>query len=379
MRILLIGDASNYHRALAGGLRSLGQDVVIASNGSRWMNTERDIDISRKPGKISGGILWLQLMKLMLTKFRGYDIVEISNPIFIDQRPNRNNVLFKYLKNHNKSIFLSGLGTDTEYIRMSLDPKSKLKYNEWFVNGQPTPYHLHRSDIRDAWLNDPLKSHCDMVYNEIDGIVTALYEYNLSCQRTVPAHKVAYGGIPIDTEAISPVHIPERPSKVKLFLGMHSDRKLEKGTDRMLAAAKKVVEKYPDKCTLDIVENLPYNIYLERLRNAHVVLDQLYSYTPATNALLAMAMGLNTISGGEEDFYNFIGEKDMRPVINALPDDDALYRTIEDTVLHPELIRPRGMMGREFVRKHNDSTVVAKRFIDFWSKRLEDKRTPLRR
>ena len=106
------------------------------------------------------------------------------------------------------------------------------------------------------------------------------------------------------------------------------------------------------------------------MRNSHVVLDQLYSYTPATNSLLAMAMGLNTLSGGEKEFYDFIGEHELQPIINAVPNEDVLFRTLEDVVLHPELIVKRSHEGRKFVEKHNDSNIVAQRFIDFWQQKI---------
>lgn len=373
LNILFVGDASNYHRALAEGLRNMGHNVVIASNGSGWMDTERDIDISRKNNRLSGALLWVKLQMLMRSRFRGFDVVEISNPIFLNQRPVRNKILFHQLKKHNRSIFLSALGTDTPYVDMCIDEASPLDYSEWSIYGKPSPYREASPEILNAWLGNPLRKHCDMIYDEIDGAISALYEYDIVCRKRLPADKVAYGGIPIDTSAITPVEMPDKIDKVRLFLGMHRDRKLEKGTDRMFAAAKRVVERYPDRCSLEIVENLPYNEYLERLRSSHVVLDQLYSYTPATNALLAMAMGLNTISGGEEDYYNFIGEHELSPVINALPDDEALTRIIEDVVLNPDKIKVRSVQGREFVVKHNDKMVVAQRFVDFWRKRLDQK------
>ena len=181
---------------------------------------------------------------------------------------------------------------------------------------------------------------------------------------------VAYGGIPIDTKTITPKYIDQIPEIITLFLGRHRDRQAEKGTDRIEQVAKAIVEKYPNRCRLDIVENLPYDEYLSRLRNAHVVLDQLYSYTPATNALLAMAMGLNTLSGGEDDFYNFIGETELRPTINAVPNNETLFSIFNDVVAHPEKLITRSREGRLFVDKHNDSQVVAQRFINFWLKKM---------
>lgn len=57
MKILLAGDYSNYHRALSLALRRMGHEVVVASDGSQWMNTARDIDTSRPfKNKVGGTV-----------------------------------------------------------------------------------------------------------------------------------------------------------------------------------------------------------------------------------------------------------------------------------------------------------------------------------
>lgn len=96
-----------------------------------------------------------------------------------------------------------------------------------------------------------------------------------------------------------------------------------------------------------------------------------FIYTPATNALLAMSMGKVTVSGGEEDFYNFIGESKLRPIVNANPADTGqLISELTSIVDNPDRIKQLGRQGRMFVRRHNDASVVAKRFTDFWERRL---------
>ena len=50
MKILFVGDASNMHHCLAQQLRKMGHHAIVASNGSGWMNTSRDIDLRRNPG-----------------------------------------------------------------------------------------------------------------------------------------------------------------------------------------------------------------------------------------------------------------------------------------------------------------------------------------
>lgn len=372
MKILFIGDYSNYHRCIAGALGKMGHDVTVASNGSRWMQTGRDIDLSRPfNGKIGGLALWIKTRRL-LSRFKDYDIVQINNPVFLELRPERVKTIFDFLKDNNRLVFLTAMGTDTAYADMCASADSPLRYNEWFVNGALSPLHKQCPDKFKAWRQPPLSTHCEYVYNKIDGIISGLYEYHIAFKHVVPPEKISYAGIPIETDTLELSVSGAVPEKVKFFIGMHKDRKTEKGTDRMLAAIQAVVKTHPDKCTLQIIENVPYKEYIKLMCGSHIILDQLYSYTPATNALIGMAHGLTAVTGGEPEFYDFIGEFENRPIVNAVPDDKQLYDTLEDIALHPERIPILAVKNREFVVKHNDSKIVAKRFLDFWTKRLNN-------
>lgn len=371
LKILLFGDASNLHRCLAEGLRRKGHFVTVASDGNRWMDTERDIDLSRPfQGKLGGAWLWLKAKRLLNIKLKGFDIVSVANATFPFLKPNRMELILSSLKENNTNIFVNALGPDTFYVNSCLSNNGGLGYTEWQVNGSPTDFYHASANAVNRWNATPLSSLYKHLYTSSVGTTTALYEYQVIWGNLLQKNFIGYTGIPIDTRSIQPVEIPERPDKVKLFLGIKKEHMLEKGTDRIMAAAKRVAERFPYKCSLEIVENRPYKEYVERMRNSHVVLDQLYSYTPATNALLAMAAGINTLSGGEPEYYEFIGEKELRPVINAIPDDEALYETLVDVISHPDLIRKRGLQGREFVKRHNDVDVVAERYLNFWKSRM---------
>ena len=115
---------------------------------------------------------------------------------------------------------------------------------------------------------------------------------------------------------------------------------------------------------------MPYRDYLAAMRSADIVLDQLYSYSPATNALQAMAAGQAGLSGGENEFYDFITEPSLRPVINCSPSEDEIYSTLKEYVLNPEKVVEAGKQGRRFVKKHNDSLTVAARHLKFWNEKL---------
>ncbi len=368
--MLLVGDASNCHNALAGGLRKLGHEVTVASDGTGWMDTRRDIDLRRhRDDKLGGLELWLRTLKLR-GRMTGYDVVSIATQGFIPLRPVRQRKLYDFLRRGNRGMFYTALGTDSNYVEWALSPGCPLGYTEYRYGGADTAYLREERGLADDWLSEPMRDFCSHIYDTIDGAVSVLYEYDMALRRKLPPDMIAYGGIPIDLDSLEPVDLPDRIGKVRLFLGRHRGRELEKGWDILEAAAAEVAARHPGRCELVTVENRPYSEYIALLRSAHVLLDQLYSYTPATGALLAMAYGLAVVSGGEDEYYDFIGECDCRPVINGLPDRDSLVQTLERIVLDPSEIVRRGRMGRDFVRKHNADTVVAQRFVDFWQKRL---------
>lgn len=369
LRILLLGDASNFHSTLATALRSMGHRVTVASDGTGWMDTPRDIDLNRGNGKLGGLALWLRMRYRLPRRLSGYDIVSIAGTHFAALRPQRLSMLFDMIRASNAKVFMTALATDSNYIDECFRPDSPLSYSEWQVDGRPTPHSTANMHIARDWQSAPLRDYCNHLTSNVDGVVTALYEYHLSYSRILPPQRLAYGGIPIDTSRFSYIPTMSVPSKVNLFLGYPSARALEKGADRLLHAARRVAADYPDRCNLDVVSNVPFDEFTRRLASAHVVIDQLYSYTPATTALMAMAMGKTVLSGAEPQFYDFIGEKQLHPVINVTPRDDRLiYEAIKETVLNPSLLARRGAEGREFVMRHNDSRVVARRYLDFWQR-----------
>lgn len=371
MKILLMGDYSNCHRTLATGLRRLGHEVTVASNGSHWLDTERDIDLTRRRGKLGGMRYYLDLRYRLRGRLSGYDIVSIHNPGFVELRPGRAIEIFNQLKRDNRAVFLTAMGSDLPYLDLCEATDSPLKYNEWFIGGRPAPLNISSPGLWDEWHSPELRRLHSAVYAGIDGAVSVLYEYDLAIRRALPEGMTAYGGLPIDTRSITPVDIDLGPAdKVRIFLGRHRGRLAEKGTDLLETAARRVVERHPSLAELIIVENRPYREYIELLRSAHIVLDQIYSYTPAINALLAMAYGLNVVSGGEPEYYDFIGERDNRPVINAVPELEGLTSILERAVLDRGMIAERGRRSREFVELHNDCDIVARRFLSFWQERL---------
>ncbi|MCM1153401.1 MAG: hypothetical protein NC328_07095 [Muribaculum sp.] len=370
-KVLLIADYSNFHFTLAKGLRDLGCEVNVVSDGSAFMQCRHDVDISRRPGKLGGLALFLKMCRIR-NLLSGYDFVSLRNPNFLELKPDKSRFFFRRLLKDNRHVFLTDLTTDTPFLDMLEAPDSPLSYSEWFVDGKPNRLRLLDAPQWDGWHAPPMRRLDNEVYDNIDGAVSALYEYHLSLQRRLPPEKIAYGGIPIDVDEINPSFV-DTSGKIRFFLGRDYRRKLIKGTDLLEQAARDVMAANPGKVELDIVENVSRTEFFERMRQCNVVLDQIYSYTPATTALEAMAMGIPVVSGAEPEFYEFIGEKESFPIYNAPIELDPLRRLLQSIVADRRRLRENSLAGRDFVRRHNDKSVVAARFLNFWKSRAASK------
>ena len=372
MKILFIGDASNFHNTLAHALRDMGHTCVVASDGSRWQKNDRDIDITRKSGKL-GAIGYMVDIIRKLPQMKNFDIVHFVSPHFFHLRPNKLIPFFKYIKKHNQHVFHSAISTDHQYVKTCYDGKT-FRYSDYLIGEKTSPYmKSHEGKAQHQWLSSEVADYNEYFIKNIEGTIACLYEYYVSYKDIIP-HKLGYAGIPIDTRSLKPNFIENEPDKVRFFIGIQKDRTILKGTDRLLDALKRVCEQYPNQCEMLVAENVPYKEYVKMMLSSHVILDQIYSYTPATNALIAMAQGLVAVSGAEPEFYDFIGETENKPIINISPMiENDIHNKLEWIIQNKHELPRLSRMSREFVVKHNDSHLVAQRHIDFWDKIISKK------
>ena len=379
MKILLMGEYSNVHATLAEGLRKLGHHVTMLSNGDFWKNYPRDIDLVRKPGKL-GGIMYMMKLYTNVHKLRGYDIVQLINPMFLELKAERIFPIYQYLRKHNKKVILGGFGMDYYWVSVCCKDKP-LRYSDFNI-GNELRTNADALKERKDWLGTEKGRLNQMIAEDCDGIITGLYEYWACYQPGFP-QKTTFIPFPIKPKLITSGNgnsytnaenhqvIPlDIPKKVKLFIGINKSRSEYKGTDIMLKAAQAIAKKYPDKAELRIAESIPFAEYVKMMNGSDAILDQLYSYTPSMNPLEAMARGIICIGGGELENYEIIHEDKLRPIINVLPNYESVYQELEHLVLHPELVPLLKQQSIEYISKHHDYIKVAKRYEAFYQKLL---------
>ena len=359
MRILLLGEYSNVHNTLAKGLRELGHQVTVASNGDSWKDYPRDVDLSRREGML-GGITLLTKVWSQLPRWRNYDVVQLINPMFLELKAERIRPIYQYLRKHNKKIVLGAFGMDYYWVHECICRKP-LRYSDFNIGDQLRSDETAAWEQRD-WLDTSKGELNQHIANDCDAIVTGLYEYD-ACYRPLFPEKTTF--IPYPIGPMSPMS-PMRPmspmSPINLFIGISRGRSAYKGTDIMLQAAEAIKQKYPDRLNLVKAEGIPFSEYQRLMDSSDVILDQLYSYTPAMNALLAMSKGIVCVGGGEPENYEILGETKLRPIINVLPTYESVYDELEQLVLHPERIPELKRQSIEYVQRHHDYLKVAKQY-----------------
>lgn len=365
MKILLLGECSNLHWTLAQGLRKSGHDVTVVSDGSKWMANERDIDLSRDGYGVKSSIRYLFDIYKNRHKLKGYDIVQIKNPLFFDLKAERNLQIYRYLKRNNGKVFLGAFGTDYFWIKACMD-RQVFRYSDYFVGDKPTNIPLAET-LAAGWLNSAKKDVNIEIADSCDGIVACLYEYYMAYKGHYPG-KLTFIPEPVNRDEIVFRERNPEGRKIRFFVGIQKDRSQLKGTDILYKVLQDIERKYPDECEIVKAESVPYHEYIKWMAGGDVLLDQLYSYTPGMNALIAMAQGLVVAGGGEPEAYDLLAEKENRPVINLLPDENDIYNKLEWLIKNKRQIPKLSRNSYSFVKKHHDYIKVAGEYLNAWSK-----------
>ena len=259
-------------------------------------------------------------------------------------------------------MFLGAFGMDWYWIYYC-SVKKPLRYSDFNFGDRVRTDEEALKEQKD-WIGTPKEQLNKHIAETCDGIIAGLYEY-WACYHPTLTRKTTF--IPFPIRCPKNVKLSEEvPSKVRFFIGINRSRSVYKGTDIMLKAAQDVLSKYPDKMELMKAESVPFDLYQQMMDGSDAILDQLYSYTPSMNPLLAMSKGIICFGGGEPENYEIINETELRPIINVEPHYESVYKEVEQLVLHPERIPELKRQSVEYVRKHHDYLKVASQYLAYW-------------
>ena len=136
----------------------------------------------------------------------------------------------------------------------------------------------------------------------------------------------------------------------------------------MLEALSRLANDYPELVEVVKVESVPFKQYVKLLSGSDVLLDQLYSYTPAMNALAAMAQGIAIVGGGEPENYEILGDKDLFPIVNVLPNEADVYEKLKALIQDKSSLIQRRKDSYTYIERYHDYRKVAAAYLDFWNR-----------
>lgn len=367
MKVLFIGDYSNFHACLAAELRRRGVETTIVSDGGTYMKTYHDINATRESGLLNSFKYLYHIFELS-GNLSGYDVVQLINPNYASLRPGKLKFFLERLRKRNGSLFLSLAGDDHFFVKECADG-NMFRYSEFAVGKDYTDFG-RTHDILSGWLSSVNAEYNKYVYDIIDGAMSALPEYDMAA-RPILGDRLVYTGIPIDLGQLKYSEMVFNDDKVNLFVGFKKEYCKRKGTDILLRVAKELEAEMPADCRVFSVSNISIDDYYKLMRSSNIVLDQLYSYSPATNALAAMALGKVAATGATPEYYRYLGNDYDYPIIPLSPLDENIKETLRSYILNRGQLIYMSIKGRKLVEKNNDVRIVADRFIEHWTKTLE--------
>lgn len=369
MKILMLGDYSNLHACLAKELRRRGHEVTVVSDRGIYMQTQADMELRRKPGVI-GTLRYAYRIMASLPKWTGYDVVQLINPGFLRLKPEKLRMIYDILRKNNRSVFLTLCSDDYFFVKDCVD-SDLFRFSEFRVGKEKTPLVMADPWRADGWLIPGHATYTKHLYDTIDGAMSVLPEYDMSARLHMDPDKLLFTNLPVEIENLEFSDM-DLDGPVRILVGMRGNMEIQKGTAHMLELCREIEAEMPGKLEVKAVRNLSLADYLDELRKSHIVIDQLYSYSPATNALQTMALGRITASGGQPEYYEYINES-IRPVFCLAPleDDASIKERLRSLVLDKEQLKRMAVEGRRLVERHNDVRVIASLFETHWTNNIK--------
>lgn len=375
MKILLIGEYSRLHNSLKEGLQELGNEVVLLGFKDGFKDFPVDFPLIKKWDygflkkvkiavlKLTGFDISSYLTYKQFEKnqqhFQGFDVVQLinENSFFCDYQHEKK--ILKYLFKHNKKVFLLSCGDDYSYVDYNFTHPENPSIIQPYLHGKIADKDF--SNVLKFRKKSFEKLH-QFIYKNVGGVIATDIDYHIPLQ-----HHANYLGLipnPINISKLQQTHLTVN-ERIVIFHGINRESYFKKGNDYFEKALHILKQKYPNEIDVFVTENVPYNDYINRYNQAHIVLDQLYGHDQGSNALEAMAKGKVVFTNASEIF-----EKHYRltekVAVNALPDVDYLVDQLSFLIENPTEISAIGTRARAFVEKEHDYLKIAQRYLDTW-------------
>ncbi len=356
MKVAFVGEYSGFHLELARGLWKLGHEAHVFASGDDFKkieSTHRWLGPSANYRQLAKNLFFDQPRRLKAT-LRSYDLVQFVNPDFVLAPNHLSAAYLGYLAREvgdSRAIkSLAVVGCEARVLpvmqRLSSSPCAGCLGD------------LQRSTCHYAEQNRVARA--EMLERFVDHIVpfgspSYAAAYAHSAKNRAPIM------FPLDLE-----RTPYRPNVLKQrVVVLHGlNRPGFKGTPHIAAVFSRLAERYPGRFEFLLPDRLPFDEYMELVRRANVIVDQMHGDALGMNSLYSLATGkvlmtchdrsadIGGVRLGDSPALHFASEENL---------EQALLMVSEwagaDFLL-------QGERGRAFVQRHCEAGMIAKKFLD---------------
>ncbi len=369
MKVLFLGEYSGAFLEIAQGLNKLGISTYRVSDGDSYKQIPADFIIPQ-PDKCCRLITYLRIYTKMFGVFRlftfikiwpelkkkiqGFDVVQINNPRFLPFGDLINFFIVRYVYNHNKRIYLSVLGDDYYVDRW------------YFKNDNKMPWYKFNKKTIQRREKYFLKFITDYIIEKSTAIIAPTWVYKSAYDWTGKTTRV----IPFacdENKIGNPIKLGVN-EPIKIFNAWQKGKEMRKGNEVFDKVVKKVVEKYGDKVNYQVVQNVPFDVYMDLFKDCHIYIDQLYAHDKATSGMYGMAAGKVVFAGFEEEALSVYPVYNKEEIgVPSSMDENILFDQFCYLVENPERLEVISKNAINFIKSNHSSLIVAKMYLGVWN------------
>jgi glycosyltransferase involved in cell wall biosynthesis len=380
MKILLIGEYSRLHNSLKEGLVAMGQEVILLSSGDYFKKFDTDYSfhssflsgywLPRKIKNVIHKLTGIDLEKaerglrfyLLIPQLQNFDHVQLINSDAIETFPFFSRFLYKKLFKKIKNRSLLICGDETPVIDYLLKRETDYSILTPYFEDNSLEKHF---EYPLKYTSKNYRKTFDWLVENCQNLIASDLDYK------IPMEKMEYSihFIPNPVNILK-IDFQEQKiiDKIVVFLGINRASYIKKGIPYFEKALQIIQEKYAEKITVIISENLPYKDYINLYNSSQIVLDQMYADDQGYNALEAMAKGKVVFTGAGKAFmeHYYLTEKVN---INAIPDVDYLVNELSFLIENPDSIVAIGKRARAFIEREHEYINIASQYLEAWKKK----------
>lgn len=309
--VLIYGEFSGYGKSLVKGFRQLGYSAdVLNFTGDGFKKIKGDLSLS-------GGNKIKKLISLikLIPRIIRYENILVMNPAFFNINLLGPLILI-LLKLKRANIILLCCGDDVEFIRSGR--KGIIK--NWPYADINLPYKGYYSKISDIIIH-----HLTALFAK--KIIPVMYDYAYPWRLSKYKDKVTET-IPLACDGSIIEHIVKKDKGAPITIMHGINREDFKGTEIIKQALEIIKKKYADNVKILYPEKLPFNAYMEMIKNIDISIDQTKGNSYGMNAIYSMLAGHIVLAPANSEFKNDLDINDC-PIISINNTPEEIVRKIE--------------------------------------------------